>query len=104
MSSREKIKILRHRNALFPTHPVREENDGEVIGAEVPLFAGEVLMLTVNSMQNKKAPGPHGIMAKVLKVEAPICLQLHLNMYNKRLEAATFRGSCEIQGLVSVNQ
>ena len=54
---------------LFPTHPNREDRPIEDVGV-FPLFNNEELRRAAQSLQNKKAPGPDGIPAEVLKITA----------------------------------
>ena len=56
---------------LFPTHVFREGRPIEDVG-KFSLFNEEELRRAVQSLQNKKAPGPDGIPAEVLKITARV--------------------------------
>lgn len=76
-------------DALFPSHPVRPNNDlgGEM---EFPLFTAEELEKAVLSMKTKKAPGPDGIPTEVMKAVYHNSPHLLLRMYNACLAAGVF--------------
>ena len=63
-------------NALFPTHPVRQDDTIEVPDEEIPLFSMEELEAALKGLQNRKAPGPDGIPAEALKAVARTSLQV----------------------------
>lgn len=91
-------------NTLFPTHPRRDRGVSSHQESEIPLFSEEELLRAVSCMQNKKAPGPDGIPAEVLKVIARTCPELLLNMYNICLEDGFFHKTWKTQRLVLISK
>lgn len=89
---------------LFPTHPPREEYGEARDLGEIAPFNEEELAEAASSLANRKAPGPDGIPAEVLKVMARVCPQLLLNMYNKCLKEGIFPKQWTIQKLVLINK
>lgn len=92
-------------STLFPDHPERNEEDDDGIDLEeIPPFTSEELMLAINSLRNKKAPGPDGIPTEALKETARTCPQLLLNMYNACLKAGVFSARWKKARLVLISK
>lgn len=91
-------------NALFPTHPLREEAPIVDEGMDIPPFTEEELRTAVTSLRNGKAPGPDGIPAEVLKVVARDCPELLLRMFNASLRAGVFSSRWKTARLVLVSK
>ena len=68
--------------ALFPMHPTRQDQEGDISEDDIPDFTQEELFAAVGSLINKKAPGPDGIPAEIIKTAANECPSLMLIMYN----------------------
>lgn len=77
-------------DALFPTHRVVEWQREHVPVEEIPLFTERELQIAASSMRNRKAPGPDGIPAEVLKVVARRHPELLLDVYNQCLMEGVF--------------
>lgn len=75
---------------LFPTHPKRPGRAAPPGDPEVPLFTRKELLGSIKSMRNKKAPGPDGLPAEILKAVAGSHPELLLEMYNSCLTAGVF--------------
>ena len=74
---------------LFPTHGARESDEFIEVG-EIPMISKAELKLAVNSLQNRKAPGPDGIPTEALNATMRVCLQLLLDVYNRCLKQGIF--------------
>lgn len=91
-------------DALFPSHQIRPEEHTVVRPEEVPLFSEPELKSAIASMRCRKAPGPDGIPAEVLKVVASGSPQLLLNMYNRCLLEGVFPSRWKTQRLVLISK
>lgn len=97
-------KMDRIVNTLFPTHPARPPDNTMVQRQEIPAFSPEELNIAVQSLQNKRAPGPDGIPAEVLKVTAQTSSHLMLNMFNSCLKEGVFPKNWKKQRLVLISK
>ena len=88
---------------LFHTHPIREDRPREDVG-EFPLFNNEELRRAAQSLQNKKAPGPDGSPAEVLKITARVCPEMLLSMYNACLTEGVFSSRSKVAKLVLISK
>lgn len=88
-------------NALFPNHPVRPVRVFGDVG-QFELFSEEELSRAVGSLKNKKAPGPDGIPAEVLKLVVEINPKLLLKAYNACLSEGVFFSSWKVARLVLI--
>ena len=77
-------------DALFPMHPTRIDQEEDIRVTEIPDFTQEELFAAVDSLRNKKAPGPDGIPAEIIRIAAHECPSLMLMMYNSCLRAGVF--------------
>lgn len=89
--------------ALFPRHAART---GQIPDrdANAPLFSIQELEQAVGTLKNRKAPGPDGIPAEVLKMVLRYEPQLLLNMYNSCLADGVFSTKWKIARLVLINK
>lgn len=76
-------------DTLFPQHEITEYAEN-IMDEEIPMFSTEEVRQTLESLQNKKAPGPDGIPAEVLTIVGDKDLELLLNMYNGCLKTGCF--------------
>ncbi|XP_035737495.1 uncharacterized protein LOC118448397 [Vespa mandarinia] len=76
-------------HTLFPSQPKREISLFAPGIIEVPQFTEEELLRTASSKRNKKAAGPDGLPAEIIKVVAQSNPKLLLNMYNTFLSGAS---------------
>ena len=67
-------------DALFPMHPARLDQEDDISVDDIPDFTQEQLFAAVVSLRNKKAPGPEGISAEIIKIVAHECPALMLRM------------------------
>ena len=86
------------------SHPVREEACKENAPSEIPLFSEKELLDAAKTLQNKKAPGPDGISAEILKAIANICPHLLLDIHNSYLKEGIFHEQWKIQRLVLISK
>lgn len=91
-------------NELFPSYPERRDEDEDSQIGEIPLFSKEELMNAAVSFKNKKAPGPDGITAEVLKIVVQNHSQVLLDMYNFCLQAGSFFSEWKIARLVLISK
>lgn len=77
-------------NGLFPTHPIRDEEDNHNSSCDVLLFTEQELSLAIAGLKSGKAPGPDGIPVEILKVAVDVCPRLLLDMYNACLKVGVF--------------
>lgn len=89
---------------LFPKHDLREDAEETAQIIDTPLFTVEEIKMAANSLQSKKAPGPDGIPAEVMKELATNRPQMLLNMYNKCLKEGTFPTAWKEQRLVLISK
>ncbi|XP_033229068.1 uncharacterized protein LOC117180687 [Belonocnema kinseyi] len=98
-------ETMRHIvDVLFPTHPVREKDFYETPLTNIPFFTEEELIIAVTSLKNKKASGPDGIPAEVLKAVARVCPQILLYMMNACLAAGILHKQWQVQKLVLISK
>lgn len=90
-------------DTLFPTHPLRGEDEIRDVG-DFPLFTIEELQNAVRTMKNNKAPGPDGIPVEALKVAVRHCPHLLLDMYNSCLKMGSFPKKWKLQRLVLISK
>lgn len=69
--------------ALFPQHPLRDENLPTEDVRDDPGFSMDELMQAVNTLSNGKSPGPDGIKNEILKIAVKELGRVFLTMYNK---------------------
>ncbi|GHJ61437.1 hypothetical protein NOK12_39550 [Nocardioides sp. OK12] len=72
--------------------------------SEVPQFTEEELLRAASSMRNKKAPGPDGLPAEIIKVVAQSHPELLLNMYNTCLRGGIFPAPWKKAKLVLISK
>lgn len=90
-------------DTLFPTHPIAKDFTLE-LKEEVPKFTEEDLKIAINSMKNKKAPGPDGIPVIALKLVAENNTDLLLNIFNCCLKEGIFPKTWKKQRLVLISK
>lgn len=90
-------------NTLFPTHDVLTDIPAEDTSDMTP-FTVDELMLAARKLKNRKAPGPDGIPAEVLKEIAGTHPELLLNMYNSCLREGIFPERWKVQKLVLISK
>lgn len=88
---------------LFPEHPDRESKEYPMEG-DVPAFSVAEMRAAAASIGNRKAPGPDGIPAEVIKLIAKEFPYLLLNMYNLCLRAGVFGSRWKLQRLVLLDK
>ena len=91
-------------NTLFPTHPIRQDENVTVSDDEISFFVAEDLDTTAKGLQNRKAPGPDRIPVDALKVEARTHPQVLLRMYNACLRTGEFPRQWKTQRLVLISK
>ena len=79
-------------DALFPVHPTRLDKKDDINVDDVPDFTEKELFVAVGSLRNKKAPGPDGIPAEIIKIAAHECPALMLKMQLRILNAEEAAG------------
>lgn len=90
---------------LFPEHGVYDPENIHMNGDELAtLFSTEELLNAANSIKNRKAPGPDGIPAEVLKILARERPHFLLTMYNACLMDGIFPEPWKIQKLVLISK
>ena len=55
---------------MIPTHPTIVDQEDDINLDDIPEFMQEELFTAVDSLRNKKAPGPDGIPAEIIKIAA----------------------------------
>jgi len=88
-------------DALFPAHPLRAERDFGDLGQIEP-FRSEELKSAVESLRNKKAPGPDGIPAEILKLVVEVNPDFLLATYNACLAEGIFCTIWKVARLVLI--
>lgn len=91
-------------NVLFPTHVVRADNTDEENTTGLTPFTIQELNTAARRLQNKKAPGPDGIPAEVIKEIANKRPEMLLNMYNSCLREGVFPEIWKKQKLVLISK
>ena len=66
LSSRH-IQHRANEDYRIPDYPIKEERRNEILNAEIRLFITEELCDDTNTLKNRKALGPYGVPAEVLK-------------------------------------
>lgn len=89
---------------LFPSQPKRETGLTTPGSLEAPPFTEVELLKAASSMRNKKAPGPDGLPAEVLKAVAQSHPKLLLDMYNMCLSAGVFPATWKRARLVLISK
>lgn len=100
MSAETTTRIV---DALFPSHPLREDAPEPEI-SNIPLFSEEELGVAVASLRNHKAPGPDGIPPEALKAAHRASPELLLRMYNACLTTGTFSKRWKTSRLVLISK
>ena len=90
--------------ALFPSHPVREDAVQLEVPVVCPLFTGEELEEAVLSMKTKKAPGPDGVPVEVMQLVYRSCPDLLLSTFNACLHEGTFPKCWKVARLVLISK
>lgn len=90
-------------DTLFPSHPPRIEMIEEDV-EEIPPFTEVELKVAVNSLRNKKAPGPDGIPGEALRSACRVAPELLLRMYNTCLKAGVFCSRWKVARLVLISK
>ena len=91
-------------DTLFPAHPKRSVDPEMSEDLEVPPFTEAELRRAAGALKNKKAPGPDGLPAEVLKAVARSHPDLLLNMYNSCLRAGVFYSRWKEARLVLISK
>lgn len=91
-------------HSLFPSHAEREEDLLPLPQQPLTLFSKKELMAAVSSLRNRKAPGPDGIPAEILKLIAESCPDVLLSMYNACLREGIFPELWKRQQLVLISK
>lgn len=91
-------------STLFPTHETRTNNFSDDDTLATPLFTTEELQAAARKLKNKKAPGPDGVPAEVIKIIADSRPELLLNMYNRCLTDGIFPEPWKEQNLVLISK
>lgn len=89
---------------LFPPHQLEDRNVAQVNMNDVPLFTHDELQSAVNTMKNKKAPGPDRIPAEIMKQVACSQPDMLLNMYNACLGEGIFPQRWKVAKLVLISK
>lgn len=98
------MKMKEIVDALFPTHPEREDDaDGRPVQPNEHFSEAE-LMEAAKNIQNHKAPGPDGIPPEAMKITARVCPQLLLDMYNACLKTGIFCSRWKTARLVLIDK
>lgn len=90
--------------ALFPRHPERDPEGETTHAGEVPAFSEEELLQAADLIQGRKAPGPDGVPAEVVRTIATSCPRLLLHIFNRCLEEGVFPRIWKIQRLVLIGK
>lgn len=90
--------------SLFPAHESRTDNKETRSSAPAELFTVEELQEAAHNLKTKKAPGPDGIPAEVLKEIAVQRPGMLLTMFNKCLEEGIFPTVWKRQHLVLISK
>lgn len=91
-------------NTLFPTHARRIDNPADDDISDLRPFTVDELKLAARTLKNKKAPGPDGIPAEVLKEIADTHPEMLLKMYNSCLTEGIFPEKWKEQKLVLISK
>lgn len=91
-------------NTLFPTKELIQNEDPFPNDDPVPLFTETELKSAARALKNKKAPGPDGIPAEIIKNIAEERPQLLLEMYNLCLKDGVFPEVWKRQQLVLISK
>ena len=67
-----------------------DEEDNEINVDDVPDFTEEELFATMDCLRNKKAPGPDGIQAEIIRIAAHEFPVLLMKMYNTCIRTGDF--------------
>lgn len=89
---------------LFPTHDTRADDRAHEDMSNLTLFTEEELKESARKLKSKKAPGPDGIPAEVLKEIANTRPEILLNMYNCCLAEGVFPEPWKEQKLVLISK
>lgn len=89
---------------LFPKHDIRNDDGFEDHPSNAPIFTEEELTLAARKLVNRKAPGPDGIPAEVIKEIAHKRPKLLLKMYNSCLREGVFPKAWKEQTLVLISK
>ena len=90
--------------ALFPEHPRRPDRPATSGPFETPLFTNMELSIAIKSLRNKRAPGPDGLPAELLKAIGGSHPRLLLDMYNSCLKAGIFPARWKTARLVLISK
>ena len=77
-------------DTLFPSHPKRSVDPQMPEDLEMLPFTEAELRRAAGTLKNKKAPGPDGLPAEVLKALARSHPDFLLNLHNYHLRAGVF--------------
>lgn len=91
-------------STLFPSHEKRTENPEEENVSSLTPFTVDELKFAARKLKNKKAPGPDGIPAEILKEIAETRPGILLNMYNRCLMEGIFPECWKEQKLVLISK
>lgn len=91
-------------NTLFPTSEIVQNEGPPPHGDPPPPFTITELQTAANALKNRKAPGPDGIPAEILKIIAKEKPQLLLEMYNRCLQEGVFPEVWKRQRLVLISK
>ena len=101
---RDAATINKIVGTLFPEHPRRPDHPAPHDPIEIPVFTGTELSIAVRSMRNKRAPGPDGLPAELLKAICSSHPSILLDMYNSCLKAGIFPARWKTARLVLISK
>lgn len=96
--------ITRIVDTLFPKHPRMTIEYDSQNDEDTNLISKEELLLAIRSLKAKKAPGPDGLPAEILKAVATCNPDLLLNMYNSCLKNGAFYSKWKEARLVLISK
>ncbi|XP_078051844.1 uncharacterized protein LOC144477990, partial [Augochlora pura] len=91
-------------DALFPVDQARARRSVELLAEDIPPFTERELTEAARSFHNRKAPGPDGIPAEVVKLAVRLFPRPMLNMLNACLGSGVWPVRWKIQRLALINK
>lgn len=89
---------------LFPTHPCSVWAKLPFNSSEVPLFTSEELLKAAKRLKEKKAPGPDGIPAEIVKIVVREHTQLCVDVLNHTLLKGEYPTEWKVAKLVLIEK